>query len=236
MKRHPKGTKELIIGLLLVFLLASSVVLTVGCSHKTSEVSKPLEPPFSEIIPTREDVALYYDGLEVAEGYERPQIDVVMVEEYTWSSPEEDVRLYKRVCVAEDGEVKIDMYIAAYPDETQAFEYFQDRVDGYSVVASAPCRERFEPTPDDALSYTYETDRWKYRGPSEEDWVCDGIIFRVGRYVGHYEITNYDPPVSPPGPASLSTSGIYYLPIRLYLMLRWAVETTIPKLRSLQPT
>ncbi len=231
MSRHPEGTRGggvysiLLIGL--VFLLASSVVLTSGCSHKTSEVSKPLEPPFSEIIPTREDVALYYNGLEVAEGYESPSIDVALVEESTYSG---NTTCYKRVYTAEDDEVEIKMLITAYQNEIKAIKGFQETVEWHSNFSSMPYNDRLEPTPDDALYYTFETDDWQYHGPSAEDWVCDGIIFRVGRYVGCYEVTEYDPPISPPGPASLSASGIYYLSLHLKLMLQWAVETTIPKL------
>jgi hypothetical protein len=221
----------LLIGL--VSLLAISVLPTSGCSLKASEVNKPLEPPFNKIIPTREDIALFYDGLEVAGGHERPQIDVVVAKEYTWASGEDHVIYYHRICTVEAEKVKIDMYIADYSNEADAIEYLQNRVDGYSSVASASCSDRLEPSPDEALDYTYEADDWQYREPSEKDWVCEGIIFRVGRFVGHYEITVYNPPIRSPGAASLSASGLYYLPFHLYLMLQWAVETTIPKLRSI---
>ena len=234
MRKKPRWYSILVVGL--VLLLAASVVLTSGCEQKTEVESPavgPLESPFGEIIPTREDITNFYNGLEVAPGHERPEIDVAVVEEYTWSSSEGDVTYHHRVCVVEAEKLKTDMYIAIYPNETEANEYFQNRVEGYKSVASAPCRDRFEFAPDDALGYTYETDRWANHGPSEEDWLVDGIIFRVGHYVAHYEFTLHDPPINIPGPTSLSASGIYYLPLHLYMMLNWPVETTIPKLRSI---
>jgi len=230
MRSKLKWYSFLLVGLLL--LLASLVVLTSGCSHQADEVSKPLEPPFSEIIPTREDIALYYDGLEVAEGSERPSIDVVLVEESTWSLSSNGAIIHDRVCTAEDDEVEIKMRIFAYEDETQAIEGFQGMVER-NAFPNMPYRDWLEPTPDDALAYTVETLDWQFHGPSEKDWVMDGILFRVGRYIGRYEITEYDPPASPPGPTSLSASGIYFLSFHLKLMLDWAVETTIPKLRSI---
>ena len=59
MKNKPKWYSLLLIGLTL--LLASSCMIAGGCGHKT-EVEQPklgpLESPFSEIIPTAEDLLI----------------------------------------------------------------------------------------------------------------------------------------------------------------------------------
>lgn len=234
----------------LASLLAAFVVFTGSCSqNKEASVvgivdgmrlilpeylNQPLRKPFFEIIPNSEDIAHFYQELEVVEGHERPQTDISTRVESSW--PSGDGEVHARVLTIKHskdskqiGTESIALFAEVYAHEAEAIERYQNLERTHDVFPSVPYKEFLEPNPDDAFSYTYETDRWKYNGPNEKDWVRRGIVFRVGRYLGWYQVTEYDPPIY----WQTSASGIYDLSFHLWIMLKWMTETTISKLQVL---
>lgn len=234
----------------LVFILAGLTILTGSCSQRKKDsvvgiidgmrlilpeyLNQPLKTPFLEIIPSSEDIARFYEELEVVEGHEPPQTDISTRVEATW--PSGDGEIHARIFNIKHRKdnkqietVSIALFVEAYVHEAEVIERYQNLELTHDVFTSAPYKESLEPNPDDAFSYTYETDNWQYHGPSEKDWVRKGIVFRVGHYLGWYQITEYDPPAY----WQTSASGIYDLSFHLWMMLKWMTETTISKLQVL---
>ncbi len=231
MKRHPEGTRlDLIIGLLLVFLLASSVVLTSGCGQKTEVESPevgPLESPFSEIIPTAEDLFidlfnLSYSRSEETIYYPDGSIGYFRMfgneaAGYTTLSGEPK---------PESPSVLLSMGIYEYQNEEQAKKRILEEKERrwYDESESEFYAKQFGlPLEDIAGRVIF----WKE--PYEEEVQGEErILFRVGRYVGDYILWGEAPPELEDG---------YFMPPTLSdLLWETAVQITIPRLRSLQPT
>ena len=220
--RHP----ILLLGL--VFLLASLVMLTSGCGQKTEVESPevgPLESPFSEIIPTAED--LFIDLFNLSYSYS----------ERTIYYPDGSVG-YSRMFGNEaarytplSGEPKpeipsvlLSMLIVEYQNEEQAKKrileekerrwYDESESEFYAKLYNLPLED-----------IVGRVNFW--REPAvEEVQGREGIYFRVGRYVGYYALWVDDPPKLEDG---------YFMPPTLSdLLWETAVQITIPRLRSLQ--
>lgn len=254
---------------IIVLLVVTSVLPIFGCGRSQNnklplviddwfivlpgDLNHPLNPLFSEIIPSSQDVADFYAELKVVEGGERPQTDVLTRFEETWPQeriPGQGGEEHQRVLtvkhykdVKQIGEVSIALRVEVYAHEAGAIERYQNverlldiksdtsvfRIMHLQGGTSGSITKDLEPNPDEAWRYTYETDRYLYDGPSEKDWEREGTVFRVGLFVGWYQITEYDPPNGWPN----FWSGMYELSFHLQIMLDWMVETTIAKLQLL---
>jgi len=221
MRRHPEGTRlELIIGLLLVFLLASSVVLTSGCANKTSKTSEvevgPLESPFSEIIPNCED--LYCDLF----------FRSYKAEEETIYYPDGVIGYYRAIgnssCFHYGGEnrsgsVLLNMVIREYQDEEQAIKRIHEEKESrlYDESDSEFYAKHFNLPLEDIAGHVIF---WK-EAAADKIQGEEVISFRVGHYVGDYRIWIYDPPKLGDG---------YFMPPTVSDLLENAVQITIPGL------
>jgi len=212
----------------LALLLASSVALWSGCGQKTEVESPevgPLESPFSEIIPTAED--LFIDLFNLS--YHRS--------EETIYYPDGSIgyfRMFGNEAASYtplSGEPKpgspsalLSMGIYEYQNEEQAkkriFEEKERR--WYDESESEFYAKLFKLPLEDSVG---RVNFW--REPAvEEVQGREGIYFRVGRYVGYYALWVDDPP---------KLEDRYFMPPTLSdLLWETAVQITIPRLRSLQ--
>ena len=212
MRNKHKLYSILVIGLAL--LLVGLGMITEGCGHRR-EIEEPklgpLEAPFSEIIPDCEDLYCQLYGFKT-KAYEdtiyRP--DGVIIHSRTFESS--DV----------DPDALLAMTIYDYPDEEAAKKYIHERkeVKWYDETDTEYYAMRFNFPPEDIAGYTIF---WKE--PIDEEYQGEEVImFRVGHYVGHYEVWLNAPPKLEDG---------YFLPPELHDLLEMAVKKTIPKLRSI---
>jgi len=220
-----KSHSSLVVGL--VLLLASLVVLTSGCGQKIeAEEPKlgPLESPFSEIIPSAEDLYLslfispyrsseetiyYPDGLI---GYSR-----MFGNESAWYSSFSDAPK------PESPSVLLSMLIYEYQNEEQAKNRIleeKERKWHDESESEFYAKQLGLPLEDIAGRVIF----WK-EPAVEEVQGSEEIYFIVGRYVGNYELWVDNPPELEDG---------YFMPPTLSdLLWETAVQITIPRLRSL---
>lgn len=201
-----------------VLLLVSSCLIGGGCGHKT-EVEEPklgpLESPFSEIIPSAKELMLLG----------------TVVNEETIYYPDGSIG-YHRMFANEaanridkvEGQVPLifSMLICDYLDEEQARQRIQKeskkpQYDEYSTVRDA---ELFGLSLEDIAVHIVFFKEPAVEGVQGEET----IFFRVGRYVGAYEVHVGDPPELADG---------FFMPPQMTDRLELAVSKTIPKLRSL---
>ena len=223
MRNKPKWYSILLLGL--VFLLASSVVFTNGCSPNTDEVEwterTTLEPPFSEIIPTGEDLRCLLYQLEPY----RSDNETIYFSDgsitYSRFIGNEDC-FHARTDEGNDYEaLYLNMAIHDYQTEEQAIAHIQEEKEGswytkndteyYAIIIGLP--------PQDIAGYEIF---WTEPG-TDEVQGSEEIFFRVGRYVGDYQLHMTPPPELEDG---------YFIPLDLHYLLQTAVKTTIPRLRS----
>jgi len=221
MRNKPKWYSILLLGL--VFLLASSVVFTNGCSPNTDEVEwtekTTLQPPFSEIIPTGEDLRCLLYRLEPY----RSDNETIYFSDgsitYSRFIGNEDC-FHARTDESEDYQaLYLNMAIHDYQTEEQAIAHIQqekswyteDDAQYYSMVIGLPL--------DDFAGYQMF---WTEPG-SDEVKGREGILFRVGHFVGDYRVEMNDPPELKDG---------YFIPLDLHYLLQTAVRITTPRLCS----
>lgn len=88
-----------------------------------NQTINPLEQPFSQIIPSGEDLVLNYDTSIARYADSKPLYAArILDSESMWISEEEDVIVYSRKCKNEDGKTIIDMSITAYDTEYYAVD------------------------------------------------------------------------------------------------------------------
>jgi len=221
MRNKPKWYSILLLGL--VLLLASSIALTNGCSPKTDEVEwterTDLEPPFSEIIPTAEDLrCLLYQLEPYKSDNETIYFSDGSITYYRFIGSHDC--FHGRTDESNDYEALfLAMSIHDYQTEEQALAHIQEEkswytendAQYYSMVIGLPL--------DDFAGY-----QMFWREPSSDEVEGrEGILFRVGHFVGDYRVQMNDPPELEDG---------YFIPLELHYLLETAVKTTIPRLRS----
>ena len=224
MRNKPRWYSFLLVGL--VLLLVSSCLIAGGCGHKTEveePKSGPLESPFSEIIPSAEDLFLSlfispYRGDEYTLYYPdgRRLYSRGFGNESAWYSSLSDAPK------PEAPSVMLSMGIYEYQDEEQATKRIQEEKTRrwYDESDTEFYAKLFGfPLEDIAGSVHF----WK-EPAVEEIQGKEEIFFRVGQYVGDYHIWVHDPPKLEDG---------YFMPPELHDLLESAVRKTIPKLRSL---
>jgi hypothetical protein len=198
--------------------LTSSCLIAAACGHK-AEVEEPeigpLESPFSEIIPSAEELLLL--GTIVTEGTTYyPDGSIA----YGRTFANEAANRVDKV----EGQVPLlfNMLIYDYRDEEQARQHIQKESEKplFDEYWTARYAELFGlPMEDIAVHIVF------FNEPAVE-WVQgeETIFFRVGRYVGAYSVHVDDPPELADG---------FFMPPELIDRLEVAVNETIPKLRSL---
>jgi hypothetical protein len=228
MKTKPKWHSILIRGL--VLLLVSSCVVAGGCGYKT-EVEEPelgpLESPFSAIIPSAEDLfidlffspyhcyeeTIYYPDGSI--GYSR-----------TFANEASSYTPLSDASKPESSSVLLSMLIYEYQNEEEATKRINEEKDSSLYKKSGDTEyyaNLFGFSPEEIAGYV---SFWKE--PAVEEVQGEEVIFfRVGRYVGNYRITMDDPPELEDG---------YFMPPELHDLLEFAVNKTIPKLRSIELT
>jgi hypothetical protein len=205
-----------------VLLLVSSCLIDGGCWHN-KEVEEPelgpLESPFSEIIPSAEDLfispyysseeTIYYsDGLI---GYSR----MFGNESASYSSLSD-------VPKPESPPVILSMLVYEYQDEGQAMKRIQEEKTRkwYDESDTEFYAKLFELPPEDITGHVVF-----WEEPTIEEIQGEEVIFfRIGQYVGNYQVHVHDPP---------ELSDGYFMPPELHDLLESAVSKTISKLRSL---
>lgn len=203
--------------LLLGLLLVSSCVIAGGYGNKTEEETKlgPLEPPFTEIIPSAKE--LLFTGAVVTEKtiyYTDGSIA------YSRTFANEAASQVDKT----EGQVSLlfNMLIYDYSFEEEAGKRIQKErkkplFDEYWTTHYA---ELFGLPIEDVVVHVVF-----FKEPDVE-WVQgeETIFFRIGRYVGAYEVHVGDPPELTDG---------FIMPPELANRLEAAVNKTISKLRSL---
>jgi hypothetical protein len=237
----------------LVIFIAVALLLSVGCSQKdpnsllstditdgmraitVGDLNQPLEQQFNEILPSSQNIALYYDQLEVMAGYERPRTEIATRVESTFTSGDTHMRIFDIEYYGSRekiGELSIALFIDVLENEDGAigrYQYLENSCN--ELWFAVACSKRYEPLPEAAFSYGHETDSWKYNGPSADDWIKEGIVFRVDNYLGWFQITEYDPPTSL---AAIPTAtGIYQMSFHLTTLIDSIVQTTITNLQAI---
>lgn len=213
-------------------------------NDKPELIREPLQAPFNEIIPTCDFIAYFF--LDVAvnvspEEYidEREYINVAS--EYTCpSTPPDDYAMHRRVCIAEEDAEEITMSIVNYETELNAIDIFQDKYRSSKNNTAgdiSSCARVFDLSPDDVICVCYESEDWKYQGPSDDDWIYSEVYFRVGRYIASYKFVDYTPYIDPytytyPYISSQS-GGLYSLSPHLLIAQIQAVKVTISALRDI---
>jgi hypothetical protein len=210
----------------LVVLLASFCVLAGGCGRKTqTEEPKfgPLYSPFSEIIPSAEDLSLslFISPYRYAEDtMYRPDGVVIYSrtfgnESAWWSSLSDTPK-------PENPPVLLSMFIYKYQDEERAKNRIQEEKNGklYDESDTEYYAKLFSFPLEDIAGHVIfwnEPAVKEVRGEEE-------VYFRIGQYVGCYSIHVDDPP---------ELSDGYFIPIELHSLLEVAVKTTITRLRPI---
>ncbi len=228
MRNKPKWYSPLLIGL--VLLLAGSVVLTSGCGQKTEIESPevgPLESPFSEIIPTAED--LFVDLFSLSYHHSEETIyypDGLIGYHRTFGNEAAGYTPLSGEPKPESSSVLLSMGIYEYQNEEQVKKRIleEKKRRWYDESESEFYAKQFGLHLEDVVGRVIFWEEPVVEGVQGRE----EIYFRVGRYVGYYALWVDNPPELGDG---------YFMPPTLSdLLWETAVQITIPRLRSLQPT
>jgi len=201
------------------YLLETAIKTTIPRLRSfVGEVSKEeLEPPFNEIIPNCNDLALAFEGQPL-------YCAAPVISDENTTQLEDGTIRHQRYCRNVDGSVSYYMSIYVEDNETEAVEVFQ-RMWGDCPDWAWHCESAYDPMPDDAICF-------EDSGSDEEGaWAAMEIHFRVGRYICFYSADDLDV-------SHLSWDNheeSWRLSSTLRLILVEAVQDTISGLRSLEP-
>jgi len=206
------------------FFLVSAIVLASGCSNNNIETNEsksgPLEPPFSEIIPSAGNLTLVPYSI-VEETIYHPDGLVTYIRLYG-----NEAASYTNLSDTDKPDssaIVVNLAIHQYQDEEQAKKRIQEEIkkEVYNKsLSESYARLLVLPLEDVAGSVIF----WKEPAVKEVQGK-EEVCFRVGQYVGDYSVWVDGPPKLGDG---------YFIPPDWHDLLEFAaMMTDIPKLRSI---